>query len=404
MSSSHPFLSYGRQSIEDDDVAAVAAALKGDMLTTGPRVEEFEEAFAHATGGVHAVACNSGTAALHLAALALDLEPGTAAIVPSLTFLATANVVRMCGAEVVFADVDPDTGLLTPQTLEAAIARGRSAGLTLWAALPVHLNGQICDMEALGAVAARHGLRLIEDACHALGAPDIGAARHAAAACFSTHPVKAITTGEGGAVTTRDEALARSMRQLRNHGMTREPQQFAQRDLAFDGGAAANPWYYEMHRVGWNYRMPDILCALGTSQLGKLERFWRRRVEIASLYDRLLEPLAPLVRPVPRVAHGHGHGWHLYAVLIDFAALGMTRARFMTALRARGIGTQVHYIPVYRQPYYRGRYGELTLAGAEAYYARCLSIPMFPAMTNGDVERVVASLHKCLSSRTGKQR
>ena len=388
------FLPYARQTVEDDDIAAVAAALKSDFLTTGPLVEKFEAAFAAATGATQAVACNSGTAALHLAALASDLKEGEAAIVPALTFLATANAVRMTGAEVVFADVDPDTGLLTPQTFAAAIASARNGGLKPRAALPVHLNGQVCDLPALAKIGEQHGIILLEDACHALGEKDVGAAKHSAAACFSTHAVKAITTGEGGVVTTRDSAMAERMRRLRTHGMIRAPVDFSSRDLGFDGNEP-NPWYYEMREIGWNYRIPDILCALGLAQLQKLGRLFARRREIAALYDRLLAPLSPAIRPVP---HGSApHGWHLYAILVDFSALGTTRARFMNALRKEGIGTQVHYMPLHLQPYYRERYGKQRLPGAETYYARCLSIPLFPAMHDGDVERVVQALARLVS-------
>lgn len=221
MSLTLPFLPYGRQTIDSDDVAAVGEALRDDFLTTGPRVEEFERAFAEASGAVHAISCNSGTAALHLAALALDLGPGRAAIVPSMTFLATANAVRMTGADVVFADVDPNTGLMTEETFLAAYAEGKRQGRKMVAACPVHLNGQLCDMGALSRAAQARGLDLIEDACHALGVPNVGGAAHSRMACFSTHPVKAVATGEGGVVTTADEQLARRMRHLRSHRKNR---------------------------------------------------------------------------------------------------------------------------------------------------------------------------------------
>lgn len=383
------FLPYGRQTIDDDDIAAVAAALRSDFLTTGPLVARFEAAFADATGAANAVACNSGTAALHLAVLALDLAEGQAAVVPAVTFLATANVVRMTGADVIFADVDPENGLMTAATFAEALKQGADRQSGVRAALPVHLNGRICDMAALAATANAHDVRLVEDACHALGVPGIGAADHSAAACFSTHPVKAIATGEGGIVTTRDAGMAERMRRLRSHGMNYDPRRFIERGFGFEGDEA-NPWYYEMAEIGWNYRMPDVLCALGLSQLGKLGRFAARRQEIAALYERLLAPLAPAIRPVsPANAI---HGWHLYAVHLDFRSLGTSRGRVIKALREQGIGTQVHYIPLYKQPYYRRRYGDIALPGAEAYYERCLSIPMFPAMSDGDVERVVAAL------------
>jgi UDP-4-amino-4,6-dideoxy-N-acetyl-beta-L-altrosamine transaminase len=388
-------LPYGRQTIEEDDVAAVAAALHDDFLTTGPKVAEFERAFAASIGARDAVACNSGTAALHLAVLTQNVGPGDAAIVPTVTFVATANVVRMTGAEVVFADVDADTGLVTPATLGGAIARANSKGLRARLAIPVHLGGQLCDMPAIARLAQTHGATVIEDACHALGISGVGATTHSALACFSTHPVKMIATGEGGVVATTDHDLATRMRRLRSHGICHDRAQYRNKALALEAGEA-NPWYYEMTEVGWNYRIPDVLCALGISQLGKLDRFYRRRTEIAALYDIALASLAPVLKPVPRAGP---HGWHLYAVLIDFAALGMTRGRFMKQLRACGIGSQVHYIPVHRQPYYVERYGEQTLPGADAYYARCLSLPIFPAMSNADVHKVIDALAQLVGRR-----
>jgi UDP-4-amino-4,6-dideoxy-N-acetyl-beta-L-altrosamine transaminase len=385
-------LPYGRHSVEDDDVAAVAAALKSDYLTTGALVERFEKAFCVACGGRHAVACNSGTAALHLACLALDIGPEQTAIVPTMTFLATANAVRMTGAEVVFADVDPETGLLTPQTLDAALRRAHASGLSVTAGFPVHLNGQFCDMASIAAVADQYRIGLVEDACHALGEINAGGARLSRAACFSTHPVKAITTGEGGVVVTTDAGLAARMRRLRSHGMVHEAALFEDRSLP---DQAETPWSYQMLEIGWNYRIPDILCALGLSQLRKLSQFMARRRAIAALYDCLLAPLAPVIKPVP---HGTAlHGWHLYVLLIDFRTLGLARAKVMKLLYDQGVGTQIHYIPVHRQPYYRRRYGSIVLPGAEAYYSRCLSIPFFPAMTDDDVHRVAEAFGRIAS-------
>jgi UDP-4-amino-4,6-dideoxy-N-acetyl-beta-L-altrosamine transaminase len=384
-------LPYGRQTIEDDDIAAVAAALRSDFLTTGPLVDEFEKAFAAASGATHAVACNSGTAALHLAAMGLRLGAGDTAIVPTLTFLSSANAIRMTGAEVFFADVDADTGLMTEASFEEAIALAGKYRREIKAAVPVHLNGRFCDMRSLANSGAKHNIALIEDSCHALGVPLSGANEHSAFACFSTHPVKAIATGEGGVVTTKDEAAAKRMRKLRSHGMIHDAEELQQREEGFENGEK-RPWYYEMQEIGWNYRMPDILCALGISQLKKVGRFIARREEIARLYDRLLAPLAPALKPVPR--GNDPHGLHLYAVLIDFEKLGIARAKFMNALRAENVGSQVHYLPVHRQPYYRDRYGERTLSGADAYYARCLSIPLYPAMQDSDAEYVAKTLGK----------
>jgi UDP-4-amino-4,6-dideoxy-N-acetyl-beta-L-altrosamine transaminase len=392
-----PFLPYGRQLIEDDDVAAVAEALRADYLTTGPRVEAFEHAFAHAVGARHAVACANGTAALHLSLLALDVQPGEAVVVPAVTFAATANAARYVDAEVVLADVDPDTGLMTPETLSAALER--LEGRRLAAVLPVHLAGNVCDLPALRGLAGEAGAVLVEDACHALGTtmafdatPErVGDARHAAAACFSFHPVKTIATGEGGMVTTNDADLAGRLRHFRGHGITRDPAQFRLPAQSFDPSGAANPWAYELQDLGFNYRLPDILCALGISQLAKLDRFVARRQALAARYRMLLAPLSPRVRMV--AAHpASDPAPHLLVALIDFAAVGLTRKQVMDGLHARGIGSQVHYIPVPRHPYYRDRYGELDLPGADAWYARCLSLPLFPAMADGDVDRVVEAL------------
>jgi UDP-4-amino-4,6-dideoxy-N-acetyl-beta-L-altrosamine transaminase len=394
MSERLPMLPYGRQTIEQDDLDAVAAALQSDFLTTGPLVEEFEKRFAEAAGAKYAVACNSGTAALHLAAMGLRLGAGDTAIVPTLTFLSSANAIRMTGAEVFFADVDPDSGLMTEASFEEAITLAAKYRREIKAAVPVHLNGRICDMRLLSSVAKKNNISLIEDACHALGVPAAGANEYSDFACFSTHPVKTIATGEGGVVTAKDEAAAARMRKLRSHGMVHAAEELQQRQEGFENGAK-NPWYYEMQEIGWNYRMPDILCALGISQLKKLSRFIKRREEIARLYDRLLAPLAPVLKPAPR--GNDPHGLHLYAVLIDFEQIGTTRAKFMNALRAGNIGTQVHYLPVHRQPYYRDRYGERELPGADRYYARCLSIPLFPSMLDADAERVANALTKLIS-------
>jgi UDP-4-amino-4,6-dideoxy-N-acetyl-beta-L-altrosamine transaminase len=388
------FLPYGRQTIEDDDVAAVAEALRADYLTTGPRVEAFEAAFAEAVGARHAVACSSGTAALHLAMLALDLQPKDAVIVPAITFAATANCARYQGAEVVFSDVDPDTGLMTPDTFQAAL--GRLDGRRLAAVLPVHLAGATVDLPGVKRLAG--GAPLVEDACHALGttmsfgntAEQVGDGRHGAMACFSFHPVKTITTAEGGMVTTKDSGLAERLRLFRSHGIVRDPSQFR------DPPTAPEPWLYEMQTLGYNYRLPDVLCALGLSQLAKLPRFARRRRALTIRYWSLLARLSPMVRAIPPPG-SCDPAYHLFIVLIDFETAGRTRAEVMAGLAARGIGSQVHYIPAPRQPYYRERYGDLDLPGADAYYARCLSLPLYPGMADSDPERVVAALAEVLN-------
>lgn len=404
MSAEKKFLPYGRQQVDEDDIAAVAEVLRGDWLTTGPAVAAFEARFAQAVGAPFAASCANGTAALHLAALALGLGEGDCAVVPAMTFLATANAVRFTGAEVIFADVDPETGLMRPDDLLRTLkhtGRGR-----LKAVFSVCLNGQCAEMERLAELAAERELPLVHDACHALGTTyrtgdgstaRVGDGRHGMLNCFSFHPVKTIAMGEGGAVTTGDEALHRKITELRSHGMTRDPARFQQPDLAFDADGAANPWYHEMPDVGFNYRASDIHCALGLSQLEKLDAFVAKRRELARRYEELLAPLAPLVRPVPRVP-GCDAAWHLFAVLIDFAAAGVTRAELMRRLRAEGIGTQVHYIPVPWQPYYRKRYPGGDYPGAAAYYEKVLSLPLFTAMSPADVERVTATLSTALGA------
>lgn len=402
--SNRPHLPYGRQLLDEDDRNAVMDVLNGDWLTTGPVVGEFERALAKRCGAPHAVSCSSGTAALHIACLTLGLGPEDAAIVPAITFLATANAPRLTGAEVVFADVDPDSGLMEAPQLDAAIARAKALGRRPRVVLPVHLGGQCADLAAIEATARDNGMAVIEDACHALGtiyqpadrAPSaIGACAHSDLTVFSFHAVKNIAAGEGGAVLARAEEPARRLRQWRNHGVTRDADGFEDRDAAFDGGTV-NPWYYEMPDIGFNYRISDINCALALSQLKKLDRFAATRRALVRHYDRRLSGLAPLVRPVARNA-ACAPVWHLYSVLIDFARLGTSRGRVMRALSERGIGTQVHYIPVHRQPYYRRRYGESTLPGAEAYYHRTLSLPLFASMTTADADRVVDALAEVLA-------
>jgi UDP-4-amino-4,6-dideoxy-N-acetyl-beta-L-altrosamine transaminase len=392
-----PFLPYARQSIDEDDVRAVADALRGDYLTTGPTVAAFEAEFATKTGALHAVACANGTAALHIAAMAIGLGPGDAAIVPTMTFLATANCVRYMGADVIFADVDPATGLITPETVRAALARAR--GRKVKALFVVHLNGQCADMPGIGALARANGIKVVEDACHALGGETAGAPVGACAwgdfATFSLHPAKTVTMGEGGVVTTNDPEFARRMRLARSHGLERDPAHFSNRELGFASDGQPNPWYYEMAAPGYNYRATDFQCALGRSQLAKLDRFVARRAELAERYRVRLDGLAPLAAPLGRVATGRP-AWHLCPVLIDFAAVGKDRGTVMRELSTRGIGTQVHYIPVHRQPYYRAIEPALDLPGAEAYYARVLSLPLYVGLADEDVDRVVGELASVL--------
>lgn len=368
-------LPYGRHAIDEADIAAVVAALRSERLAHGPRVGEFEQAFARAVGADAAAACSSGTAALHLALAGFDVGPGDLCIVPAVTFLATATAARFCGAEVALADVDPETGLMTPASLEAAL---EGAGGRAKAVLPVHLGGRVCDMAAISAIARAAGAVVVEDACHALGGRDradhpVGACAFSDAATFSFHPVKTIAAGEGGMVATNDPDRAARMRRLANHGVVKRPDQ--------------GPWAYEQVELGFNYRMNEMEAALGASQLSRLDLFVRRRRELASLYDLALAALAPRVRPVTP-SPGERAALHLYQVLIDFEGVDGGRAGLMRRLADKGIESQVHYIPLYRQPTFAGD----PLPGAEAFYARVLALPLFPAMRNEDVARVAAAL------------
>ncbi len=394
------FLPYGRQVIEDDDIAAVAEAMRGELLTTGPYVGRFETALAKTVGARHAVVCANGTAALHMAARALDLGLGTKVVVPAITFLATASAPHMNGADIVFADVDPDTGLMTPQNLADALERAGHAD----AVFNVHLNGQCGEIEEIAELAHDHGARLVDDACHSLGtgyvaadgsATTIGSNAFCDLSVFSFHPVKSIAMGEGGAVTANDPDLAKRLVRARNHGMTREPSEFVNLEDAFDETGAPNPWYYELNEPEFNWRANDIQCALGVSQLGKLGRFVARRRAIAAAYDSLLAPLAPILRPLAHTRRSLP-AWHLYVARIDFTAAGISRGRLMRDLAALGVGTQVHYFPVHRQPYYAARFDTPVLPGADRYYAQALSLPLFASMTAADAETVVRALTETL--------
>ena len=350
-------------------------------------------AFGAATGASFATACATGTAALHLSAQALSLGPGDVAIVPSITFVATANAVRFTGAEVKFADVDADTGLMNVDHAREAlegINNGKPAAI-----FPVYMNGQCEDPITLESFARDHELKIVADACHALGtkypAGIVGDGKYADCTCFSFHPAKMITCGEGGAVTTQNNAIHERLQRLRNHGIQRSPEKFLNNALGFGADGAPNPWYYEQDELAYNYRITDFQCALGLSQLRKLEAFVARRQELVARYDRLVPDLSPVITSLGRTTD-LCTGWHLCVVLIDFDVLTIDRATLMSQLAKRNIGTQVHYVPLHHQPYYRKRYGTVKLAGAETYYERCLSLPLFPDMLDHDVDRVMDTL------------
>ena len=373
-------LPYGRQSISEDDIQAVVDVLRSDWLTTGPKVVEFEEALAAQVGAKYAVSFSSGTAALHGAAFAAGLKPGDEAITSPLTFAASANCVLYQGARPVFADVSPDTLNLDPDRLAERITPNTRA------VLPVDYAGHPADLDPILALADRHGLTVIEDACHALGAEYKGRRTGSIAhmSVFSFHPVKHVATGEGGMVTTDRPDLAESLRRFRNHGISSDARE----------RNASGQWHYEMVLLGFNYRLTDIACALGISQLKKLETNLARRREIAARYTAAFRNLrgviAPGVRPDVNPA------WHLYPIRINTSQLKRDRAYVFRALRAENIGVNVHYIPVHLHPYYRDRFGyrggEYPIA--ETAYEQLISLPMFHGMTEQDVEDVIAAVSK----------
>lgn len=378
-----PILPYGRQEITEADIQAVVDVMRGSHLTQGPKIAEFEAVLAKACGAKYAVAVNSGTAALHIACLAARIGEGDEVITSPITFVASSNCAFYTGATPVFADVTEDTGLIDPKEIEKKITARTSA------IIPVHLTGQPADMDAITRIAKdaerKHGKKVyvIEDAAHALGATfdgkPVGSGQHSDMTILSFHPVKHVTTGEGGAVLTNDPALYRRLQLFRSHGITR--------DLDLLEDLSHQPWGYEQHELGFNYRLTDLQCALGISQMKRLEAFVSRRQTIAAKYREFFAdvPGVKMLRELP----GRANSYHLFVLLLDFQVLG-GRAKVVNELRDRGLITQIHYIPVHLQPYYKKRLG--TKRGdfprAEAYYERCLSIPMFPAMTDADVERV----------------
>jgi perosamine synthetase len=378
-------LPYGRHHIDDDDVAAVTRVLRSDWLTGGPVVGEFEAAFARAVGAAEAVAVSTGTAALHAAMFAIGIGPGDEVIVPPMTFAASANAAVYQGGTPVFADVDPGTLLIDPAQTAAKITPRTKA------IVAVDYAGQPCDYDALRRVlAGRNEIKIVADACHALGARErdrpVGAL--ADLNVFSLHPVKHVTTGEGGVITTEDPALAARMRMFRNHGITVDHRQ---------RGAKAS-WIYEIVELGYNYRLTDVQCALGISQLGKLSASIARRRAIAGEYGRAFASI-PEVRPLA-VRTGASHAYHLYVVRLDLPRLSADRATLFAALRRENIGVNVHYIPVHYHPFYRRRFGfgPGLCPVAEAAYEQILTLPMFPTMTGRDVQDVVDAVAKVVDA------
>lgn len=386
---------YGRQSIDEEDIAAVAGVLRSDWLTQGPAVPAFEAALSARFGAAHVVAVNSATSALHLACLALGVGAGDVVWTTPITFVASANCALYCGATVDFVDIDPVTYNMSVTALEQRLAVAAARGCLPKVIIPVHLAGQPCEMGAISALARRHGVKVIEDASHAVGAEylgePVGNCRHSDITVLSFHPVKIITCGEGGAALTQDPILAQRMELLRSHGITRDP---AQMDEPSHG-----PWYYQQLALGLNYRLSDLHAALGLSQMRKLDAFVERRRVLAARYDRLLEGL-PVIRPWQ---HPDGQSsWHLYIVRLPEQGGSASRSEVFKQLRESGIGVNLHYIPVHLQPYHRKLRapGAPALQESERYYAEALSLPLYPDLTDDEQEWVVDCLSLSLAEVT----
>ncbi|GAB3573374.1 UDP-4-amino-4,6-dideoxy-N-acetyl-beta-L-altrosami ne transaminase [Spirosoma luteolum] len=389
----HTPIPYGRQHITDADIAAVNEVLRGPFLTQGPTIGAFETAFADYIGAPYAVAVANGTAALHLCCMALGVGPGTRVITTPITFSASANCVRYCGGEVYFADIDPETALLDINTVRALIEQhptGYFAGI-----IPVDFAGYPVDLAAFRALADAHGLWLLEDSCHSPGGsftgPDsqvhrCGDGSLADLAIFSFHPVKHIAAGEGGMITTRSETLYRHLLRLRTHGITNKPGDFTE---PYPGEPERGGWYMELQELGYNYRLTDFQAALGLSQLGRADAMLDRRRALAKRYDAAFADSAVTTIVPPA---GVGHAYHLYVVQVD------NRKALYDFLRSRNIMAQVHYIPVHLMPYYR-QFGWQPgdFPQAERYYARCLSLPMFPTLTDDEQDFVIESVQAFLS-------
>lgn len=381
---------YGRQSISDEDVQAVVDVLKSDFLTQGPAVPAFEKAVAGYCGAAHAVAVNSATSALHIACLALGVGPGSRVWTSPITFVASANCALYCGAEVDFIDVDPRTFNMSPDALAAKLERAERDGRLPQVVIPVHMAGQSCDMAAIHALGQRYGFRIVEDASHAVGASykgtPVGDCRFSDIAVFSYHPVKIITTAEGGLATTNDAELARLMGLYRTHGVTR--------DLSTMEEEPHGDWYYEQQALGFNYRMTEMQAALGLSQMSRIDAFVAERRRLAARYDERLDG-QPLSRPWQH--SDTDSSWHLYIVRLDLSRNSVSRRRVFDQLREKGVGVNLHYMPVYLQPYYRRLGFRPGLCPeAERYYEEALSIPLFATLTEEQQDHVVASLSEAV--------
>ena len=387
-------LPYGRHWVEEEDIQAVVNVLRSDWITMGPKIDEFEQSVCCYTGAQYAVAVSSGTAALHGAMFGLGIKPGDEVITTAMTFVATANAILYLGGTPVFADIDSKTGNIDPNEIEKKVTPKTKA------IIPVHYAGLPCDMAALREIANRYNVRIVEDAAHALGAEyrldnkwyKVGECAHSDMATFSFHPVKHITTGEGGMILLNDKVLEEKTRRIRMHGVSLDIRKRLDKESI---------WLYEMVDLGYNYRISDFQCALGISQLKKLNRFLKRRVEIAERYYSAFQEVEELSLPNPSssLAAVNKHAWHLYVIQLQLDKLKGTRENIYFALRAENIWPQVHYIPVHLHPYYQKRLGykKGDFPVAESFYERILSLPLYPKMSDEDVDDVVEGVTKVIN-------
>lgn len=381
---------YGRQSISESDIAAVSDVLRSDFLTQGPIVPKFEDALSERCGARFAVAMNSATSALHLGCKALGVGPGDTVWTSPISFVASANCAKYCGAEIDFVDIDPETFNMDPQALETKLLAAQQDGKLPKVVIPVHLSGQSCDMATIHLLSQRFGFSIIEDASHAIGSTyhgnPTGNCEFSDITVFSFHPVKIITTGEGGMALTNNPELARSMSLLRSHGITRDPDEM---ERTLDGS-----WYYEQIELGFNFRMTDIAAGLGISQLQRIDEFVSRRNDIAKAYDLMFANTA--VR-APRRSPETYSAFHLYIVRVNFSAYGTTQKQVFEDLHANQIQANLHYIPIYRQPYYQQfGYSRESFPESEKYYSEAISLPMYPDLSAADQEFVAETLLSAL--------
>ena len=381
---------YAKQHITDSDIEAVTSILRSPFLTQGPTIELFEKKICRQVGAKYAVAVANGTAALHLACLAAGITTGDEGITSPMTFVASANCITYCGGTVKLADINFQTGLIDPDQIRKKITKKTHV------IIPVHYAGQSCDMEKIQALVKGKRIAIIEDAAHAIGSEykgtKIGSCKYSDMTTFSFHPVKTITTGEGGAIMTNSAALYERLVILRTHGITKDASKFT------GTSHKTEPWYYEMQTLGFNYRLTDIQAALGVSQTKRLTMLGKRRQEIVAYYDRAFEN-HPFVTPIRYVAYGKSVR-HLYVIKITFSKLKKNREYIMSALRKQGVGTQVHYIPIHYQPYYVKRlgYNKGDFPNAEAFYEQCLSIPLYSSLTDADIRYIAKTIADIVSS------